>query len=73
MFWGKEDQTVNRLEITWLHQIIPDGQLIQVNQAGHIPHIKQPEMVLTKMIKFIKKFGWYPDITNNFLSFSAVA
>jgi pimeloyl-ACP methyl ester carboxylesterase len=56
IFWGKEDQTVNRAEIACLQQMVLGSQLIQIDQAGHIPHYEQPEIVSKKMIKFIKKF-----------------
>jgi pimeloyl-ACP methyl ester carboxylesterase len=55
IIWGKEDQTINRLEIECLQQMIPNHQLVLVDQTGHIPHYEKPEVVSTKMVEFLNK------------------
>lgn len=57
IFWGKEDLTINRIEIACLQQIVPGSHLIQIEHAGHIPHYEKPEVVSEKMIEFLKKIG----------------
>lgn len=57
IFWGEADRMVNREEIDCLQQMVPVSQLIQINQAAHIPHYEKPDMVSAKMIEFLKKMG----------------
>jgi pimeloyl-ACP methyl ester carboxylesterase len=55
IYWGEEDQTINRGEIACLQQSVTNSQLIQINHAGHIPHYEMPEVVSVKLIEFLEK------------------
>jgi len=56
IIWGKEDRTIDRGEIDCLQQLIPNHQLVMVDQAGHIPHYERSDLVSAKMIGFFNEF-----------------
>jgi pimeloyl-ACP methyl ester carboxylesterase len=55
IIWGKEDQTINRGEIECLQHMIPNHQLVLIDQAGRIPHYEKPDLVSEKMIELLNK------------------
>jgi len=55
IIWGKEDQTINKDEIALLTKMIPEHRLIQVEQAGHIPHFERPEIVSPILVNLLSK------------------
>jgi pimeloyl-ACP methyl ester carboxylesterase len=55
--WGKEDRTVPYEESEWFMKSLPEGRLVTVESAGHLPQWEQPEAVHTEMINFLQGAG----------------
>ncbi len=54
LVWGDQDQTISRDQIEVLRAILPDMDLLIVENAGHLPHYEQPEVVNPALIDFLE-------------------
>jgi len=57
VIWGKEDQTVPYEESEWFLKDLPQGRLVTVESAGHLPQWEQPEVVHKELINFLQGVG----------------
>jgi pimeloyl-ACP methyl ester carboxylesterase len=55
VFWGKEDQSVPFEFSTTLLEAMPRARLIPIEDAGHLPHWEQPNLVHPPMIAFLRE------------------
>jgi pimeloyl-ACP methyl ester carboxylesterase len=55
--WGKEDRTVPYDESEWFMKELPQGRLVSVESAGHLPQWEQPEVVHKELIDFLQGVG----------------
>ena len=52
LIWGTEDQTISRQGITIFMQAVPGVEYLFVEEAGHLPHYEQADLVNTALIEF---------------------
>ena len=52
LVWGKEDQTFPFELSRKAPTIIPQAELLAVDEAGHIPHYERPEQVNPRLVEF---------------------
>jgi pimeloyl-ACP methyl ester carboxylesterase len=55
IFHGKQDQTISLEDINLLRKMIPEHQFHEIENAGHIPHYEQPQVVNPIMIDFFTR------------------
>jgi pimeloyl-ACP methyl ester carboxylesterase len=55
VLWGEADDVLGTVDATRFEQAISDSQLIWIQQAGHVPHIEQPQAVATHLSAFIQR------------------
>jgi pimeloyl-ACP methyl ester carboxylesterase len=55
VIWGKQDETVPFENSVWLMQQMPKARLIAVDEAGHLPHMEQPEVVNPEIVAFLSQ------------------
>ena len=54
LIWGKEDQSISYEAIVRLLQIIPETEVLFVEQTAHLPHYEKAEWVNTEILKFLQ-------------------
>jgi pimeloyl-ACP methyl ester carboxylesterase len=52
VIWGEKDQTITREQIQLLESYLPNLDLIEVPEAGHLPHLESPELVHQALVNF---------------------
>jgi pimeloyl-ACP methyl ester carboxylesterase len=52
ILWGTADQTLGISDATRFEQAISGSRLVWVAQAGHVPHLDQPQAVATHLLDF---------------------
>jgi pimeloyl-ACP methyl ester carboxylesterase len=57
IFHGKEDQTISSADIELLLKLVPEHQFHQIDDAGHIPHYEQPDVVNPLLVDFFTQNG----------------
>ena len=57
VIWGKQDNTVPFEESEWLMKALPQGRLVAVESAGHLPQWEQPAVVHKELITFLQGIG----------------
>jgi pimeloyl-ACP methyl ester carboxylesterase len=55
VIWGKQDRTVLFENSEWLMKQLPQGRLLAVEEAGHLPHWEQPDVVHPELIAFLSQ------------------
>ena len=55
VIWGKQDESVPIELSTALLQAMPRAKLVPVEDAGHLPHFEQPEVVNTVLVGFLRR------------------
>jgi len=55
LIWGREDRTVPFAESEKLRELMPGIEFHAIEDAGHLPHIEQPEVVNRLLIDFLRK------------------
>ncbi len=55
VIWGKQDKTVPFDESEFLMNDLPNGKLIAVEGAAHLPQWEQPDSVHAELIKFLQR------------------
>ena len=53
--WGKQDMTVPFENSEWVMRRMMHGRLLAVDQAGHLPHMEQPDVVQPEIIAFLSQ------------------
>lgn len=54
---GADDLFVPRGNSLFLHSTIPSSKLVEIPDAGHEPHIDQPDLMTNTILKFITENG----------------
>jgi pimeloyl-ACP methyl ester carboxylesterase len=54
VIWGKQDETVPFTDSEWFMKLLPNGRLVAIEEAGHLPQWEQPEVTHREMIGFLK-------------------
>lgn len=54
LIWGEEDKTVPYETHTRLTAVL-DAEFLSVPEAGHLPHLEQPDIVHPKLISFLQQ------------------
>ena len=54
ILWGKQDQTISAEAIATLRELVPQHHFQAIDDAGHIPHYEQPEVVNAALAGFFK-------------------
>jgi pimeloyl-ACP methyl ester carboxylesterase len=54
ILWGKADDVLGTADATRLERSIADSQLIWIEDAGHVPHFDQPQVVANHLRSFIQ-------------------
>ena len=55
VFWGKEDHAVPFEFSASLLEAMPHARLVEVAQAGHLPHWEQPAVVHPALVAFLRQ------------------
>lgn len=55
ILWGDNDDVLGTADAARFKQMIPDSQLIWIRNAGHAPHIDQPQAVATPLLIFAEQ------------------
>jgi len=55
VIWGKQDPNVPFELSASLMAVIPDARLIAVDEAGHLPHWEQPDIVQPAIVSFLRE------------------
>jgi pimeloyl-ACP methyl ester carboxylesterase len=53
LIWGENDGIVTPKYGEAYRKLIPDARLAVIPQAGHLPHIEQPQAFLAELRKFL--------------------
>lgn len=54
ILWGKADDVLGTADATRLERAIADSQLIWIEDAGHVPHFDQPQVVANHLLSFMQ-------------------
>lgn len=54
LIWGTHDKTIPFAEIDTLRKLI-NPEFLQVDSAGHLPNVEQPNIVNKRLIEFLKQ------------------
>jgi len=54
LFWGRQDQTIPLEHSEKLLELVPQAQLNIIENAGHLPHFEQPDVVNPILIKYFR-------------------
>jgi pimeloyl-ACP methyl ester carboxylesterase len=52
ILWGKQDKILGIKDAGKFKQIIPNSELIWINNCGHVPHLEQPEITANEILRF---------------------
>ena len=55
LFWGRQDQTIPLEQSEKLLELVPQAQLNIIENAGHLPHFEQPDVVNPLLIEFFRR------------------
>lgn len=53
LVWGRRDLVVPFAHSEAVRGAIPQAQFVAVDEAGHLPHVEQPELVAKTLIEFL--------------------
>ncbi len=54
VFWGREDQTVPLKHSEELLELVPQAQLVVIDQAGHLPHMERAEKFNPQLLDLLR-------------------
>jgi pimeloyl-ACP methyl ester carboxylesterase len=54
IIWGKEDRVIAPENGRRLRDLIPESRIEEIEQAGHVPHVQQPERIARILNEFLK-------------------
>ncbi len=55
VIWGKQDKTVYFEDSEWFMKLFPEGRLVAVEGAAHLPQWEQPDVVHSELIEFLQR------------------
>lgn len=55
LFWGRQDQTIPLEQSEKLLELVPQAKLNIIENAGHLPHFEQPDVVNPLLIEFFRR------------------
>jgi len=55
LIWGQEDKTVPFADNAGVRQVMPNAEFHAIPEAGHLPHIEQPEVVNGLLLEFLQR------------------
>jgi pimeloyl-ACP methyl ester carboxylesterase len=58
--WGKQDPVIPIEESAMLLEAMPRARMVTVEDAGHLPHLEQPQIVNAAIIDFIREVNRLP-------------
>jgi pimeloyl-ACP methyl ester carboxylesterase len=53
LIWGKSDKLIPPVYADYWKKLIPQAQLVSIDNAGHMPPYEQPEAFVTAVSKFL--------------------
>jgi pimeloyl-ACP methyl ester carboxylesterase len=53
ILWGKDDKILGTADAEKFPQVIPNSQLIWIDNCGHVPHLEQPQVTAEHILDFI--------------------
>ncbi|MGK7946061.1 MAG: alpha/beta fold hydrolase [Microcystaceae cyanobacterium] len=53
ILWGKQDKILGTKSADKFCQILPNHQIVWIENCGHVPHLEQPERVAEAILEFI--------------------
>ncbi|MEO0488763.1 MAG: alpha/beta hydrolase [Cyanobacteria bacterium J06659_2] len=54
VIWGQQDQILGTRDAERFQTSLPKGQLVWINQCGHVPHLEKPEATAKAILQFIQ-------------------
>lgn len=54
ILWGEMDDVLGTADAIRFEQAISNSQLIWIEQAGHVPHVDQPQVVANHVLSFVQ-------------------
>ncbi len=57
ILWGTADNVLGTADATRFEQALAKSQLVWVEQAGHVPHFDQPQVVANHLLAFARQAG----------------
>jgi pimeloyl-ACP methyl ester carboxylesterase len=58
VIWGERDRVVSPRFAEPLRDALPDGRLLMLPEAGHVPMCEQPEEVAAAVLELLSKHDW---------------
>jgi pimeloyl-ACP methyl ester carboxylesterase len=52
ILWGQRDRILGTKPATQFERLIPDNQLVWVENCGHVPHLEQPQITAEQILAF---------------------
>jgi pimeloyl-ACP methyl ester carboxylesterase len=57
ILWGRQDHILGTGDATTFLQLLPQAELIWVDDCGHVPHLEQPELSAKAIRHFLQQAG----------------
>ena len=54
LVWGRQDSVVPFADSDAVRTAIPRAQFLAVDEAGHLPHKEQPDLVAAEVVAFLQ-------------------
>jgi pimeloyl-ACP methyl ester carboxylesterase len=54
LLWGETDNVLGTMDAARFEQAIAGSQLVWIQQAGHVPHVDQPQIVAAHLLTFAR-------------------
>lgn len=55
ILWGKADDVLGTADAVRFEQAISNSRLVWIEQAGHVPHFDQPQVVADHLLAFVRQ------------------
>lgn len=52
IIWGKQDKILGTKDAAKFARLIPDSQVIWIDDCGHVPHLEKPEITATSILHY---------------------
>ncbi|WP_139253766.1 alpha/beta fold hydrolase [Hydrococcus rivularis] len=53
ILWGKCDRILGTKAATQFEQLLPNSQLVWIENCGHVPHLEQPQITAERILEFV--------------------
>lgn len=57
ILWGEADDVLGTADAIQFEQAISGSRLVWIQQAGHVPHFDQPQVVAAHLLSFVQQTG----------------